>query len=274
LPPIAARRTASSNAVPARTPSGLQIIDITARDSFYEMPEEIPAGWDSITLHNEASQQRNAQFFKVNQGVTFDQLSAALGNTVNPVPQLAQFAGGTGTVSPGGVQTIVQQLSEGQYAMVTLLHDWYLLPHVPTGMVKLFKVLSPTGPQSTTAPQSPDDGTIHMVDFAYAMPAITPGEHTYKLTNEGQVPHEILIRKINAGKSITDVQAYVADPAGQPPPYDELGSGGALVTAPGTTEWMTLDLSAGEYVGICFVKDEASAKIHAQLGMVTSFTVK
>ena len=113
-----------------------------------------------------------------------------------------------------------------------------------------------------------------MLDYAYTLPSVTPGEHTYKLVNKGADPHEILIRQINPGKTLADVTAYVIDPRGEPPPYDELGSGGALVFGGGSTAWMTLDLTPGDYVGICFVVEPKSQKTHTQLGMVIQFEAR
>lgn len=257
-----------------RTASGLPSIQVTAKDSAYDMPDQIPAGWVSFTMQNEASSQRNAQLFRLNDGVTFDQAAAAF--STGQAPQnLVTFAGGLGTVPPGGTQTVVEQLTPGQYVMVSLIHDWFLVFHVPPGLVKVFRVVAPPGPQAADAlPATQEDGVVHMLDFRYTLPEITPGEHTYRLVNEGQQPHEILIRRINPGNTLADVQAYIRDPGGQPPPYDEQGSGGALVDEPGSTEWMSLDLPVGDYVGICFVTEPSTGKSHAELGMLTEFNVK
>jgi hypothetical protein len=267
-------RATPTPVVSVRTAEGFPIIEIKAKDSSYEAPDVFPAGWASVTLNNEASEQRNAQFFRINEGVNLNELSAALTSEEYPVPRLVQFAGGLGTVPPGRSQTILQELTEGQYVMVSLIHDWYLVPRVPPGMIKLFRVVAEPAARPAPALPQRDDGELQMLDFSYSLPRITPGQHRFKLTNPGREPHEILIRQPNPGKTLADAKAYIADPAGQPPPYDDTGDGGALVFAPGKTAWMDLDLKPGNYIGICFVIEPTSGKSHAELGMIGQFTVQ
>jgi hypothetical protein len=256
-----------------RTASGLPSVEIIARDAAYEAPEEIPAGWLSVTLHNGSNAQRNVQFFRINPGISLDELAAALTSGEYPVPRLVQFSGGLGTVPPGGKQVTVLQLAEGSYVMASLVHDWFLIPRVPPGVYKLFRV-APAPPVAAAALPQGDDGELLMLDYAYNLPAISSGQHTYKLVNKGNDPHEILIRQISPGKTLADSIAYVENPGGRPPPYDEFGSGGALVFEGGTTAWMTLDLAPGNYVGICFVVEPRTGKTHTQLGMIIQFEVQ
>jgi hypothetical protein len=271
--PVPPRLPTPTPPIVGRTASGLPTIVITARDAAYEAPEEMPAGWVSVTLNNGASQQRNVQFFRINPGISVDELATALTSGEYPVPRLVQFAGGLGTVPPGGRQETVMELTEGRYVMASLIHDWYLVPRVPPGVYRLFRVVPAPAIAAVALPQQ-HDGELAMLDYAYTLPIIGSGKHTYKLTNKGNDPHEILIRQISPGKTLDDVVAYVLDPGGLPPPYDESGSGGALVFAAGTSAWMTLDLTPGDYIGICFVVEPKSGKTHTQLGMVIQFQVR
>jgi hypothetical protein len=271
--PVPPRQPTPTPPTIGRTASGLPSIEITALDAGYQAPEEMPAGWVQATLVNRSSAQRNVQFFRINPGISLDELAGALTSGEYPVPRLVQFGGGLGTVPPGGKQQTVMQLTEGQYVMASLIHDWYLVPRVPPGVYKQFRVV-PAPPVPASALPERDDGELAMLDYSYTLPNMTSGEHTYKLVNKGEDPHEILIRQINPGKSLADVTSYVIDPGGLPPPYDEFGSGGALVFGGGTTAWMTLDLTPGDYVGICFVVEPKSQKTHTQLGMVIQFEVR
>jgi len=141
-------------------------------------------------------------------------------------------------------------------------------------MVKLLRVVPATTPVPASALPQRHDGELVMLDFSYEMPPMRPGEHTYKVVNRGKEPHEILIRQILPGKTLADSIAYIENPAGQPPPYDEYGSGGALVFGADAVAWMTLDLEPGDYVGICFVVEPRTGKTHTQLGMITEFEVR
>ncbi|MGH2558346.1 MAG: hypothetical protein ACRDJH_04710 [Thermomicrobiales bacterium] len=110
-----------------------------------------------------------------------------------------------------------------------------------------------------------------MRDFAFAMPlAIGAGEHTWKIVNAGQQPHELQVFKLGPGTTPDDVAtgAIVGTPADYTP------VGGMQALASGLSGWMTLDLGPGEYVAICFVPDPASDHRHHELGMIVSFTVE
>jgi len=270
--PVPPRQPTQNPAIIGRTSTGLPSVEIRALDAGYEAPDELPAGWLSVSLRNQASQQRNVQFFRINEGIALDDLARALTSGEYPVPGLVQFAGGLGTVPPGGRQVTTLEMTEGSYVMASLIHDWFLVPRVPPGVYKLFKVVSAPAVPAAALPQR-DDGELIMLDYAYTLPRITAGEHTYKLINNGNDPHEILIRQILPGKTLADSVAYVENPGGLPPPYDETGSGGALVFGAGKSAWMTLDLTPGSYIGICFVVEPKSGKTHTQLGMITQFEV-
>jgi hypothetical protein len=49
--------------------------------------------------------------------------------------------------------------------------------------------------------------------------------------------------------------------------------GGVAGTARSTTSFITLDLTPGEYVMVCFVPDSKDGKPHTAHGMVKPFTV-
>jgi hypothetical protein len=193
-----------------RTASGLPSVEIIARDAAYEAPEEFPAGWQQVTLTNGSNAQRNVQFFRINPGISLDELAGALTSGEYPVPRLVQFSGGLGTVPPGGKQVSVLELQEGNYVMASLVHDWYLVPRVPPGVYKLFRVV-PAPPVAAAALPQRDDGELLMLDYSYKLPTMNAGQHTYKLVNVGADPHEILIRQILPGKTLADSIAYIED---------------------------------------------------------------
>jgi hypothetical protein len=271
--PVPRRQAEPTVQAIGRTAAGLPTVEIIARDASYDAPEEMPAGWAQVTLHNRSTSQRNVQFFRINPGISLDELAGALTSGEYPVPRLVQFGGGLGTVPSGGTQVMVMELEEGNYVMASLIHDWFLVPRVPPGMFKLFRVV-PAPPVPASALPQRDDGELQMLDFSYTLPPITAGEHTYKVVNVGVEPHEILIRQILPGKTLADSIAYIVDPGGLPPPYDEFGSGGALVFGGGKTAWMTLNLTPGDYIGICFVVEPKTQKTHTQLGMIIQFDVR
>jgi hypothetical protein len=116
----------------------------------------------------------------------------------------------------------------------------------------------------------PGDREIVLSDFAFGIPALDAGKTTLQLRNIGAEPHEILVKRLEASKSLADALGFVLNPVGTPPYSD---AGGFLVFPGGQTTSLTLDLSPGPYVAICYFRDAASGKTHAELGMIRDFSV-
>jgi len=247
---------------------GLASFDIRVTDDGYSSADQVPAGRVAITLHNDGHVQRNAQFLRVNDGVSLAQLAATFQNDQRAAMSLVSFAGGPGTVPPGGTQLVVQDLAEGQYVMVTLLLGEDGFQYVPSGMFKPFRVLA-AGAPPTSAPL-PGDEVLLLQDFGFGIPRMTAGSHTLRLDNVGKVPHEILVKRMEPQKTLADALAFVLTPVGTPPYAD---AGGALVFPGSQSVSMTLDLAPGQYVAICYFRDSVTRKTHAELGMIRDFTV-
>ena len=103
----------------------------------------------------------------------------------------------------------------------------------------------------------------------------------------GEQVHELLIMRQAPGVSFDDVQAMLeAVPEATPetlaeatprrqrqpaPPFVIVA--GVAPMSPGQTNWMVLDLEAGEHFAICFLPDPATGAPHFALGMIMPFTV-
>lgn len=89
--------------------------------------------------------------------------------------------------------------------------------------------------------------------------------------------HEAVLLKINPGASFTakDLAAALKKDsnAAEQQYGKDVAPAGNVSAAPGQTSYVTVDLTPGEYVAACFVGAD-SGKPHAQLGMVTPFTVE
>jgi hypothetical protein len=262
---------ATPTAAPATAPSvgGVTSFEIVANQDNYQSVDELPAGRVSVTLQNRAAQQRNAQFFRVHDGVTLVQVAAAFQRDPRSVVELVTFAGGPGTVPPGGTQRIVQDLTPGQYIMSTLLLGEDGMQFVPAGMFKSFRVTAVAAPPST-APM-PGDEHLVLADFAFGIPSLSPGRHTLRLDNVGQEPHEILVKRLEGERTLADSLAFVLNPVGAPPYSD---AGGLLVFPGGESTSLDLDLAPGRYVAICYFREPVSGKTHAELGMIRDFAVE
>ncbi len=271
LPPVPT--TVAAQPTSAARSDGLPAFEILAHDDSYSAPDTVPAGRVGVTLHVDGHEQRNAQFFKVKDNVSLAQVATAFQTNPRSATELLDFVGGPGTVPPGGTQDEVQDLTEGQYIMATLLLGQDGQQYVPTGMIKTFRVVAPPQPPAATdaaPPPFPGDQQIILSDFAFGIPQLQSGQQTLRLRNVGSEPHEMLVKRLENGHDLKDALKFVISPVGTPPYSD---AGGFLVFPGGDTTSLTLDLSPGPYVAICYFRDPASGKTHAELGMIRDFTV-
>jgi hypothetical protein len=127
-----------------------------------------------------------------------------------------------------------------------------------------------TAPASTTAPQ-PNVVTVHAKDFSFNGPAQVPaGMTTFRLINDGAVPHHITLIRLDSGKTVADLKHALALPAA--PPAWAHAAGGPNAVGPGGTDSATVDLVPGNYAMVCFV-DFPGGVPHFEKGMISALTV-
>lgn len=115
--------------------------------------------------------------------------------------------------------------------------------------------------------------TIKASDFAFSAPkSIAAGQTTFRLVNDGKELHHITILKLEAGKTIKDLQAAMKAPGAGPLSW-LVAVGGPNAAVPGATIEATLDLAAGNYVLVCFIPSPGEKMPHAAKGMMLPLTV-
>jgi uncharacterized cupredoxin-like copper-binding protein len=116
--------------------------------------------------------------------------------------------------------------------------------------------------------------TIRALDFTYKMPAkIAAGWTTIRLVNDGGEAHQAQLAKLNPG--VTADQIVPAGASGGDAAIIALWTpiGGPNAVAPeGGTASVTVKLTPGNYVGMCFIPSADGARHYAK-GMVQAFTV-
>ena len=241
---------------------------IHAHDYTYDLPKQVTAGIVRISLMSDGKEPHHAQLARLNDGVTREQFLAALQEGAETMFPLVSFAGGPAPIDAGSSQTVLMELTVGNYVVLCFVPSADGLPHVAKGMVGFLEVVA--GENTTAAPTA--DAVVELLDFSFKLPeAVKAGKQTWAVTNKGQQLHEINLMKLAAGKTMDDVMAWVMQPAGTPP---FMNVGGFQGINPGATGWMEIDLAAGEYIAICHIPDPATGKAHEELGMVLPFTVK
>ena len=131
------------------------------------------------------------------------------------------------------------------------------MPHFAKGQVKAFQVA--TGDTGGTAPKA--DATVTLADFNFLgdVTSLPAKKTTLEVKNGGPQPHELTVIKLNNGVTVDQLKALLnsdTPPAG-PPPIDDAGGLGALQA--NQTGFVELDLKAGQYAFVCFVRTRRRA---------------
>ncbi|RIK41801.1 MAG: hypothetical protein DCC55_10885 [Chloroflexi bacterium] len=249
------------------------VVQIVTKDHLFEAPAEIEGGWVTVKSRNEGAEPHHVQLAQLNDGVTFEAFVEALQQGPEVAFPLMSLAGGPGPLDTGGEAVVTVELAPGNYVLADFLPSADGVPHIAKGMLAPLTVVAPAnGADDVTVALPEVAGEVKLMSFSFVLPQeIQAGEQVWKVTNEGDQWHEISLIKLAEGKTMMDVTHWMHAPDG-PPPFTNVG--GMQGLDPGESAYLHLDLTPGEYVGLCHIPDPASGKEHAELGMVMPFTVK
>jgi hypothetical protein len=245
-------------------------ITIDAADYSYTAPETVTAGWVRVTLTNSGAEPHHVQFLQLNDGVTVQQFEDALKQAEGPALAMTKQVGGVGAVHPGGSAQAVINLPAGEYVILCLIPSPSdQMAHHTKGMIKSLTVAN--GDNQATEPVA--SLTVSLKDFMFEMPDSLPaGRIVIKVMNLGPEPHEFNILRLEDGKTVEDVKAFLSG-AGGPPPFAPVGGMNGLDV--GLSGYAELELAPGNYVAICNIPSpKGNGAPHFMLGMVQGFTVK
>jgi len=122
-----------------------------------------------------------------------------------------------------------------------------------------------------------DDGgsegiTVMATEYAYDMPdQVDGGVVKMNFVNEGAVPHEFALGRLDEGKTLADLDAVLK--SGKEPPSWAHDVAGVPAMTAGAEISITRDLKPGTYAFLCFIPAERG-KTHYDLGMKREFTVE
>ncbi len=242
------------------------VVTVVANDFAFEAPAEVPAGLTRFVLKGAGQQIHHATIAKLEGGKTAADLMAAF-KTPGPPPSWVTFVGGPNVPDPGAEANATVDLTPGNYALICFVDTPDKVPHFAKGMVHGFTV---TG-SSPNAMAPTADVNLVLSDYAFNFDKpLTAGRHTIKVTNSAAQDHEIQLIHLAPGKTLADMQQWIAKMDG-PPPGSAVG--GVASMKPGTINYFDVELEPGEYVAICFVPDKGDGKPHFEHGMARQFTV-
>jgi plastocyanin len=243
---------------------------VNGSDYAFESPETLETGYQTLTFTNTGKEFHHLQLARLNDGVTVEQFQAALQENESAAMPLVEFVGGVGGVAPGQTATATVHLEKpGTYLELCLIPNAEGVPHLALGMMKPIEVVEATA--TTEAPKA--DLVVDMLDFAFTIPDELPaGEQTWEVVNHGDQMHELVLGKIIEGKTLEDVMTYLATgEVGLDAPFTPVGGAPGLSTV--HSQFVSFDLTPGEYVALCFFPDPKTGKSHIALGMASHFTV-
>lgn len=241
---------------PAEPPAGeIPVLTITMVDGKLSAPDEVPSG--PVAFVNESGLA--VEPVRLNDGVTFEQLTTTLAENEEAVLDLVTLLGST----DNAVSQIIYDLQPGQYVVADTSEDGDAL----AGPITVGESSGATPPTA--------DVHVELVDFNFGIPSeIKAGPQLWQISNKGEQWHEMVIIQLDEGATLDDVLAMISseeEPSG-PPPFQDVAFWSPMGS--GTTAWVNWDLPPGEYKVLCFLPDLAGDfQPHLAHGMVADLTV-
>jgi len=282
---------ASASAQGAEDPFDYPDLAITAVEYAFEMPATAEAGWTHVLMDNQGMMDHHAMFLRPQEGSTIEDIQAALeGGDFGALFAAAMSAGGP-NVGPGHQASVAMNLEAGNYLVICAIPNEEGIPHFALGMQTVLDVTEASA--DSTPPEA--DATVNLVEMTFeGLPTdATAGTHVWEVTNAGTQIHEVVILQLAEGVTIDQaiqgfsepppsaspvaspiVDQTVASPAAESPagrPFEAIG--GTAPMSPGETNYAVLDLTAGDYIAICFLPDAETGVPHFAMGMIAGFTV-
>lgn len=261
--PAQAQPAASDGIAPAA-----ERLDVVAGEYEFELSATtVAAGRLPLTLRNDGVEPHQLMVARLHDGVTLDDYLAAYAEGETSSAALVDEAGGVNAVDAGTSRTGYADLEPGDYIVLCFLPTPAGPSHLHEGMVAALTVVD----APVVEPPAPVN-EIDLVDFGFTLPEggpVQPGP--YHVVNKGQSDHELALMRVDDGKGFADVVAFLQGGFRGEQPLAFVGGAGGV--EPGADTYVDLDLEPGTYVAMCFLPDAATGKRHAELGMVTTFTV-
>jgi hypothetical protein len=258
-------------------PAGPAIVTITATDYAFAAPDTIPAGLTTFRMLNQGREPHQAVIVGA-PGRSWEELEttarswADLATTMKAeaIPAWFTFPAGPGIVVGGDSSNATGVVAPANYIVICFVPSPDGQMHVKKGMFRrLVAVPAAAGP-AATEPQA--DIVVTLSDYGFALSTpLTAGTHTIRVENGGPQLHELTIERLAPGRSLADVQRWMASGMKGEPPTTPVG--GFIGPDMGKKGWFTVTLTPGKYLLTCYVPDAKDGKPHVAHGMVQEIMV-
>jgi hypothetical protein len=196
--------------------AGGQTLVIEATEYAFKTLGSIPAGVTTVQLKNLGKEDHEAQFVRLNDGVTVEQFLTAIQQAgQGEPPPIFTYEGGPAEIVPNKTAEVMLNFQPGQYMLLCFVNAPDGQPHAAKGMILPIKVNAAAGAAATLPAGK---GTITLgaasgLDLPATLPA---GKSQYRVTNQGTGPHAFFFGGTPADKTIDDVNAELAKPDAPP----------------------------------------------------------
>ena len=242
-------------------PARLNItVDDVGRTRFrYRAPRTVRGGLVEIRLRNMSAAPRKAQLWRIEGDHTVQEALRVR----RPQPDWLRTAGGVSLTEPGRTSSTLQALPAGRYYVAAVLGT--------PGMVASFTV---TG--AATVPELPRaPARVEAKDFSFRVSGLKAGRNSVDFDNTGSEPHHAYFTPMRAGVDLKDVTRFFgASTSTGTPPVDPETVRETVVLEGHERQVTQLDLPAGRYALICFVRGRSGGPRHLELGMINEVTVR
>lgn len=248
-------------------------LEITATEYQLDLAgtRTVPAGLVHVTFRNRGRQPHALGIWRLNDGVTFERFRRQA--NADGAIDLVSPRGGIAQLEPGRTWEMTTQLRPGLYGVVDYAgDDPGQKSNIERGMIAQLRVV-PAQHQA----DAPPDATVRVTldDFAFrGLPATFSTDAVLDVRSEGREGHEVNLIRLAPDKTMADVRSVLKEfLAGNDvePPGEVVELLGPVAT--GWRGWIKPHLAPGRYAALCLMPDAATGKVHAELGMVSSFTV-
>jgi uncharacterized cupredoxin-like copper-binding protein len=255
---------AAEQAPPAPPPPP-PTVHVVATEYAFQAPDTLPAGLTSFHLMNNGKLMHHLVLMRLAEGQT---IAALQKMKPGAIPAGVVMVGGPNPALPSSTAEATVNLQPGNYAMFCVIPGPDGKPHLMNGMVRSLTVT----PSQAVAAEPVADITVKLADYSFDMSApFTAGHHVVRVEDAGPQPHEFVLVKLEPGKTVEQFVQWTEKMQGPPP---GLLLGGVSLLTVGEANFITLDLTPGEYGLICFVSDGQDFKPHFMHGMIKQVTVQ
>lgn len=265
-PGAEAGATGEAEPVATATP---QEVTVRAYDFRFEAPDTVASGPTTFRLINEGPDFHHIWLVRLEGERTVDDLMAHLAAGHETMPDWAVDVGGPNTPGAPGEETAATlELEPGNYLMLCVIPAPDGELHLMKGMMRALTVVDAGTPAS---PMPEADLTMTLDDYSYTLDRpITAGRHTIRVENVAAQSHEVLIVRLEPGRTAEEFLGWVMTREG-PMPGKPLG--GVTGIAQGRSNLITVDFEPGDYALFCFVPDVKDGLPHVAHGMIRQLRV-